>query len=356
MSLLLRSHKSVHRSSVASVCFALLLQLTVTTSLRSESFLPDTRRTNGTEILSLLAPVRKQAVAATVQIGKSTGNTLSGVIVSPEGYILTQASETTALKPLRIFLPDGTTSEARIVHREESLNLLLLKIEKQGLAALTWGESLKLKAGQWLCALTSKGKDIRLGVVSAKLREIPDSGAVLGIRFGPGEDSDKHGVAIEEVAGDGPAEKAGLQAEDIIISLNDEVVHQVSAVKKIIGTKHVGDSVKVRYLRDGKERECEVLLASKSHVMMNWSGEDFANHGTSVRTDNFPLVLQHDLPLGPADMGGALFDLEGKAVGLNIARVDRVTNYALPVEVFLSKLQSWMEKDKTTISQPTSTN
>ena len=44
-------------------------------------------------------------------------------------------------------------------------------------------------------------------------------------------------------------------------------------------------------------------------------------------------------------MGGAVYDLQGRAVALNIARVDRVTNYALPVEVFLREVLQWAKDD-----------
>ena len=44
-------------------------------------------------------------------------------------------------------------------------------------------------------------------------------------------------------------------------------------------------------------------------------------------------MIQHDIPLGPEAMGGVLFTIEGKAIGMNIARRDRVTTYALPAEV-----------------------
>ena len=40
------------------------------------------------------------------------------------------------------------------------------------------------------------------------------------------------------------------------------------------------------------------------------------------------MILQHDLPLPKNSMGGPLFNLQGECIGLNIARVDRVTIYA----------------------------
>ena len=47
----------------------------------------------------------------------------------------------------------------------------------------------------------------------------------------------------------------------------------------------------------------------------------------------FTDAIQHELPLPPDAMGGPLVDLEGKAVGINIARSDRVTTFALPSEL-----------------------
>ena len=45
-------------------------------------------------------------------------------------------------------------------------------------------------------------------------------------------------------------------------------------------------------------------------------------------------------------MGGPLATLEGKVVGINIARVDRVTTFALPVEAFWTEAQLWIKADR----------
>ena len=50
----------------------------------------------------------------------------------------------------------------------------------------------------------------------------------------------------------------------------------------------------------------------------------------SGRRDGFPTVIPHDADLTPENCGGPLFDLEGKFVGLNIARNSRVRSYAIP--------------------------
>ncbi len=57
-------------------------------------------------------------------------------------------------------------------------------------------------------------------------------------------------------------------------------------------------------------------------------------------------MLQHDLPLSPIDMGSPLLDLEGHVIGINIARVDRVTTFALPSEIFWPAVQEWLKADR----------
>jgi len=50
----------------------------------------------------------------------------------------------------------------------------------------------------------------------------------------------------------------------------------------------------------------------------------------------FELALQHDTVLQNWQCGGPLVDLDGRAVGLNIARAGRVASYALPAELVRS--------------------
>lgn len=315
-------------------------------ALRAEAVLPDAQRTNGADTLKAASVAQSRATASAVVIGETRDSgSQQGVTISEDGYVLTKGDEAGAIKTWRAWFADGSQAEARVVKREEKLGVTLLKVEHKGLAAVTWGDSKSLGPGQWLCCLANHVKDLRLGVFSAKRRAIPDSGAVMGVRFGPSEKGDE-GVIIEEVAPDGPAHKGGLRADDLLIEFNGKPVNSPGDVRRNIVRCHVGEVVKLHYKRNGKAGECEVRLASKKQVLQNWGGGDFGNHGTSLRTDNFAEVIQHDMPLNPADMGGALFDLEGNAMGLNIARVDRVTNYALPVEVFLPAVKKWMEEDR----------
>ncbi|MCE9518583.1 MAG: S1C family serine protease [Verrucomicrobia bacterium] len=317
-----------------------------TVPLFANGFLDDDQRTNGKETLGALAGLQSKAAATSVSVGSERDKKmLTGAILSADGYILTKATETMSMKPLRVWFTDGSVEDARLVKRNDKLDLALLKIERTSLSSVTWGESLSLRPAQWLWALSDHGAKMRLGVMSANRRAIANSGAVMGVRFARSDKGDV-GVQIEEVATGGPAEQAGLLADDVIMELNSQKVNEPGAVRRVVGVLQPGDLVKVKYKRGGKDGECEVKLASKNRVMMNWGGEDFGNHGTSSRTDNYSEIIQHDLPLDPSDMGGVVYNVQGQAVALNIARVDRVTNYALPVELFLPEVLKWMQEDR----------
>jgi S1-C subfamily serine protease len=331
-----------NKAWAALLSAAVAVTVTMSSSATAQEVLRDSARTNGAESLAAILPVKTLALQSSVLVGRSRGDSVLGIVVSPDGYVLAPASESVLVSPLRVFAAEGPGLPTREVKRDDRLNLVLLKVDRPGWSPVAWGESLSLDIGHWVVAPTGEGKEVRLGVVSANRRLIPNSGAVLGVRFGV--DDEDTGVLVEEVAADSPAEQGGLVAEDLILAVEGKQVSRNQEVAKIIAGHKPGDLVKVRYRREGADREAEIRLASKSRVLMNWTGEDFGNHGTSVRTDNFPEVIQHDLPLGPDDMGGAIFDLHGRAVGINIARVDRVTNYALPVELFLLK---WLRDDRT---------
>jgi len=53
----------------------------------------------------------------------------------------------------------------------------------------------------------------------------------------------------------------------------------------------------------------------------------------SQRAEDFELAMQHDAALQPSQCGGPLLNLDGKAVGLNIARAGRIASYALPASL-----------------------
>jgi len=310
--------------------------------------LPLEERTNGRQTVAALEKVAPVALACSARIESLLGRPVcEATIVGEDGYVLTKASEVPELEKVRVKFANGRTAELREIRREVRFDLVLAQaVGVTGLKAANFGSTRSLSHGQWLCSTAGEKLEPRIGIVSANRRRIPGFGAALGVRMDEKEPKDVKGVRIVSIASDSPAEAAGLLAEDVIVAIANQGVDEFKDVHEIVSKRQPGEYVEVRYLREGKEATCRVRLASRTKVLQNWEGEDFANGGISLRTDNFPDVLQHDIPLAPADMGGPLATLEGRVAGINIARVDRVTTFALPVESFWTEVQQWINADR----------
>jgi S1-C subfamily serine protease len=183
---------------------------------------------------------------------------------------------------------------------------------------------------------------LHLGVLSASRRPIPGMGAALGITGKPVA----KGLQITSIAEESPARAASMRENDILLEVAGRPARSIPEVNAIIQKLQPGDEVQIKFLRNAKEIRKQVRLASRSRVVANWEGDDYANGGISIRTDDFPEVLQHDMPLFPHDMGGPVFDLQGRAIAVNIARADRITTFALPMERFRNTLEKWLEADR----------
>ena len=283
----------------------------------------------------------------TLRVERSENTPASlAVLFSDDGYVLTKASEMGTSGQPRLIMPGGERVQAREVRRDRNLDLVLLHIHPQdGLKAPTWNESKSLALGQWLQAPQGAGEQkMRAGVVSARRRTIPSSGSAIGIQTDPAKLD--HGVRIDFVIPDSPADAAGLKADDVVLSVAGEIIDKGQGIRDLIGRKTPGDEVEILFRRSGKESKCLVRVASRNRIEAKLADDDYANGGISLRSDRFPEIIQHDIPLAPTDMGGPLLNLQGQAVGINIARVDRVTTFALPTEVFLPEVEKWIREDK----------
>ena len=69
------------------------------------------------------------------------------------------------------------------------------------------------------------------------------------------------GLLVREVIADSPAAKAGLQKNDVLTRLDDQILANSEQLRTLVGLKKEGDTVRVTYLRKGQEAAAEVKLA-----------------------------------------------------------------------------------------------
>jgi S1-C subfamily serine protease len=109
------------------------------------------------------------------QLGRATG-VGSGVIVSADGYILTNNHVIENSTGLSVELADGTTYSASVVKQSAEHDLALIKVEANGLPAAALGDSSSVKVGQMAIAIGSPLGEytgsVTRGIISALGRDI----------------------------------------------------------------------------------------------------------------------------------------------------------------------------------------
>jgi Do/DeqQ family serine protease len=99
----------------------------------------------------------------------------SGVIISPDGYIITNNHVIENAEKVNVKLNDNREFEAQIIGRDPSTDIALLKIKADNLSYIKYGDSDQLKLGQWVLAVGNPfnlTSTVTAGIVSAKGRSL----------------------------------------------------------------------------------------------------------------------------------------------------------------------------------------
>ena len=99
----------------------------------------------------------------------------SGVIISPDGYIVTNNHVIEDATRLRVKLNDGRVFDAEVIGTDPTTDVALIKVEGKELPTLPFGSSDALRLGEWVLAIGSPynlQSTITAGIVSAKARQL----------------------------------------------------------------------------------------------------------------------------------------------------------------------------------------
>ncbi|MGV3504780.1 MAG: trypsin-like peptidase domain-containing protein [Adhaeribacter sp.] len=128
----------------------------------------------------------------TTYTGRSSGNPLeelfggpssrgqaqasgSGVLITPDGYVVTNNHVVEGASQIEVILPDKRAFQAKLVGRDPSTDLALVKVPGKDLPVLTVGNSDQVQVGEWVLAVgypLSLNSTVTAGIVSAKGRSI----------------------------------------------------------------------------------------------------------------------------------------------------------------------------------------
>ena len=99
----------------------------------------------------------------------------SGVIISADGYIVTNNHVIEGADEISVTLNDRRNYQAKVIGTDPSTDIALIKIEEKGLSFITFGNSDELKVGEWVLAVGNPlnlTSTVTAGIVSAKGRSI----------------------------------------------------------------------------------------------------------------------------------------------------------------------------------------
>ncbi len=147
---------------------------------RAQKFFQSSSPTNFIKGAAITAPtVVNIKVLETSNIkdfqGDLNTSTGSGVIISPDGYIVTNNHVIDEGNEIEVSLNDRRKFMAKVIGTDPSTDLALIKIETQNLPAIIFGNSDSLQVGEWVLAVGNPfdlNSTVTAGIVSAKSRNI----------------------------------------------------------------------------------------------------------------------------------------------------------------------------------------
>lgn len=279
----------------------------------------------------------------------------SGVIISSDGYILTNNHVVDGVKTAKVTLSDGTELEGKVVGTDPKTDLALVKVvSARPLPAAALGDSEQLEVGDWVMAignpfgleatvtvgvLSGKGRTIGVGmyddflqtdasinpgnsggplfntdgqVVGINTAIIPNAQGIgfsipvnmakdivaqlkakgyvvrgfLGVGVQPLSPKlksalamplDLKGALISSLVDNGPARKAGLKVQDVVLSVNGKPIRSDRDLLSEIARSPVGKDADLEVWRSGKVTHIKVPVAERPDDRVSKVSNDTAD-------------------------------------------------------------------------------
>ena len=238
--------------------------------------------------------------------GKSGYNWGTGVVLSPDGLILTNTHVIADCDRAAVTLSDDSVYEAKLVGADSISDIAVLKIEASGLIPAVFGDSTVLEVGDRVAAIGNPlGEEFRLtltdGIISAIERgmnykghsmNLPSNvvklvniivreGSVtgrpsIGITVGaiPDEARERYGdklppsggLYISAISEGSDAAEKGLRPGDIIMKVDGVEVSTTAEISKMKEALSVGDTMTFTIWRDGEIFDVDVALVDTNDV------------------------------------------------------------------------------------------
>jgi len=302
---------------------------------------------NSTAFKAAFSSIAELASKSSIQIKSERKKIIYGTAVDADGYVITKASAIANREIVCVV--DGTEYKPDVVATDSKSDMALLKLPVK-LTPVKFDIQSRPKSGQFVVSI-GDGDDIAaVGIVSvdrqnlgngrqwARNNKKPEgtqsdaTGKLVGFQSKVNIKGD--GLIVETIEDKSLAQASGLLAKDILLTFNGKKITSQFGLRRLASALKPGEKVKLGIDRRGTPLEISMQLgkgeprrrsSSRNSSIDKWGGGSFSD----VRF-NLGSVIAHDSVINPRECGTPLFNSDGKAIGVNIARSLRVTTYAIP--------------------------
>jgi S1-C subfamily serine protease len=294
-------------------------------------------------LFDAIRPVARAASPSTVWVWADRKPVAMGTVIGDGNQVLTKWSQIAfARTPVQVVGGDRTTGTARVVGVYQDDDLALLEIVDADFDPVSFSTEVKPTLGQFLIAAGPGDQPLKAGVVAVAERPLRESDqAFLGVMLDP--EFEGPGVRVQTIDDRGGADEAGLQGGDVLLAVDGQAVTSAFELRGILQKTRPGESIRVKYLREGAETETEILLGGRPEFQRVPEARlrSMRSMGTDVSlvAGGFPVILQSDMQLTPEQCGGPVVDLQGRVIGISIARPDRTRSFIIPSSRIVALLE-----------------
>lgn len=273
------------------------------------------------------------AAQSTVRVWSGEKRLAYGTVIGDGRQVLTKWSEVANAKSsLVVDGPNREAHDAKLIGVYEEEDLAILEIDGGALKPIAWSNE-KPALGAFLVAPQPDGRPAAFGVVSVLERNLRETDlAFLGVISDM--EYNGQGVRVRETQENSAAATAGLKPGDIVLSVNGRAISGLMELKStLVGTKP-GSIVPLRVLTKDGEKTMDVTLGKRPELpkIYNPRLDQMERMGGKISRirDSFTQVLQSDMRPSPDQIGGPVVDLEGRVIGITVARADRTRSFIMP--------------------------
>ena len=265
-----------------------------------------------------VAGIAKRVLPSVVSIainspgGTGTG---SGFIIDSNGYILTNnhVVETFATGggTLTVTLNDGSSQEAKIVGRDSSYDLAVIKIARTSLSALQFGDSDKVEVGDAVIAIGSPlglSGTVTSGIISAKNRPVTS-----GSGNGGGESSFINALQTDAAVNPGNSGGPLVDATGAVIGVNSAIASLGSSVGGQSGSIGLGFAIPINQARRTAD---QLIKNGKATYPIIGISLDLSYTGTGARIADVAGAISSGSPADKAGLkpGDVITRFDGSAI------------------------------------------